>query len=181
MIANKLTLGLIYQTLYRIEQNMGPIIEIRLANSSALNRKSYILGSLAELKNLYNSIKFISNIESGCDCFLGEDESIYTLVSVSLNLRDISNQKRPSTVFIDTAISLSTAKTIPSAHAQDLDNLRELTAKIESWSKRATCYAYIDQASEYLQGNPCYVEAVQNKSYKLLTQAYKKYVKQHVI
>lgn len=178
MIADKLTLTLIYETLFRFEQNVGTIFDIRLSFDSNGSRKSYVLKDVKELRSMVNNIKTIHNIESPSSCFL-EAETIYTLVSFGVNKRDLKERGKTSTVYVDTAIDLSVAKEIPLAHAKDLNDLRSKLAEIANWSKKATCYAYVEDMFDYVEET--YVEAVKNKSYKLLTKEYKKYVNKNVI
>ena len=178
MIADKITLTLIYDTLFRIEQNVGPVFEIRIANSGQINRKSYLLKDLKELKRMVDAIKTINNIDSPSTCFL-DNEVIFTLVSFGITIKDLTRKSKDTQIYVDTAIDLSVGKVIPAAHAKDLNDLRSITDQIAALSRTATCYAYIENAFEYVEET--YVEAVKNKPYNLLTQAYKKYVNKNVI
>lgn len=178
MIADKITLTLIYDTLFRIEQNIGPVFEIRVAATSQTNRKSYILKDLKDLKRMVDAIKTINNIDSPSTCFL-DNEEVYNLISFGITKKDLTRKSKDAQIYVDTAIDLSVAKEIPSAHMKDLNDLRSVTDHITALSRTATCHAYIENAFEYIQET--YVEAVKNKPYNLLTQAYKKYVNKNVI
>lgn len=176
MTTDKLTLTLINDCLYRIEQNIGRVTEIKVSVEKDGVKRNFNFADLKELKAKIDSTKPNMRIDSACNCYL-VDEEFYQLVNFIVDARDSYNGGKTNRIFIDTAIDFSSGKqsAINATHVKDLNDLRAQLNKIYAWYKSATCFAYIEEIENYIQ-DPCYVEAVQNLSYKNLTQEYKKHV-----
>lgn len=176
MTTDKLTLTLINDCLYRIEQNIGHITEIKVSVEKDGIRRNFNFADLKELKTRLDSTKPNMRIDSTCNCYL-VDEEFYQLINFTVDARDPYNGGKINRIFIDTVIDFSSGKAlaINATHIKDLNDLRTQLNKIYKWYKTATCFAYIEEIENYTQ-DPCYVEAVQNLNYKNLTKEYKKYV-----
>jgi hypothetical protein len=174
MITDKLTLTLIHDCLYRIEQNIGIVLDIKVSVEKEGVRRNFNFNNLKELKLKIDSTKKNVKITSACNCYLINEE-FYQLVNFVVDAR--TREGKPNRVFIDTAIEFSSGKAdiINQTHIKDLDDLRLQLNKIHNWYKTATCFAYLENIENYVH-DPCYVEAEQNLSYINLTQEYKKYV-----
>lgn len=174
MTTDKLTLTLIHDCLYRIEQNIGHVTEIKVSVEKDGVKRNFNFMDLKELKTKLDSSKNNMRIDSACNCYL-VDEEFYQLVNFIVDAR--SRDGKTNRIFIDTAIEFSSGKesAINATHIKDLNDLRSQLNKIYGWYKTATCIAYIENIENYIQ-DPCYIEADQNLSYKNLTQEYKKYV-----
>lgn len=176
MTTDKLTLTLINDCLYRIEQNIGHITEIKVSVEKDGVKRNFNFANLKELKAKIDSTKPNIRIDSACNCYLVNEE-FYQLVNFIVDARDPYNGGKTNRIFIDTAIDFSSGKAlaINATHIKDLNDLRTQLNKIYKWYKDATCFAYVEEIENYIQ-DPCYVEAVQNLSYKNLTKEYKKHV-----
>lgn len=176
MTTDKLTLTLINDCLYRIEQNVGHITEIKVSVENNGIRRNFNFADLKELKARIDSTKPNMKIDSACNCYL-IDEEFYHLINFTVDARDVYKGGKTNRIFIDTAIDFSSGKKLAfnATHIKDLNDLRKQLDKIYLWYKTAVCLAYIEDIENYIQ-DPCYVEASKNLSYKNLTQEYKKYV-----
>ena len=174
MTTDKLTLTLIHDCLYKIEQNIGKVVEIKVSVERDGVRRNFNFADLKEINAKLDLVKKNMRVDSACNCYLVNEE-FYQLVNFIVEARTENN--KTNRVFIDTAIEFSSGKAnvINATHIKDLNDLRAQLQKIYKWFKTATCFAYIEEIENYIQ-DPCYIEAVQNLSYKNLTQEYKKYV-----
>jgi hypothetical protein len=174
MTTDKLTLTLINDCLYRIEQNIGHITEIKVSVEKDGVRRNFNFADLKELKARIDSTKPNIRIDNACSCYL-VDEEFYQLVNFIVDAR--SKDGKPDRIFIDTAIDFSSGKAsaFNATHIKDLNDLRTQLNKIYNWYKTATCVVYVEEIENYIQ-DPCYIEAIQNLSYKNLIKEYKKYV-----
>jgi len=162
--------------LYRIEQNVGHITEIKVSVEKDGVRRNFNFADLKELKARIDLTKPNIRIDSACNCYL-IDEAFYQLINFTVDARDVYRGGKANRIFIDTAIDFSSGKELAfnATHIKDLNDLRAQLNKIYKWYKTAVCETYIEDIENYIQ-DPCYVEAVKNLSYKNLTQEYKKYV-----
>ena len=174
MTTDKLTLTLIHDCLYRIEQNIGKVTEIKVSVEKDGTKRNFNFTELKDLKVKLDSGKINMRVDSACNCYLLNEE-FYQLVNFIVDARSLNG--KPDRIFIDTAIEFSSGKAevISSTHIKDLNDLRTQLNKIYGWYKTAKCDAYIQDIEDYIQ-DPCYIEADQNLSYKNLTKEYKKYV-----
>lgn len=174
MTTDKLTLTLIHDCLYRIEQNIGKVTEVKVSIEKDGARRTLNFANLKDLKTKLDSNKINMRVDSACNCYLLNEE-FYQLVNFIVDAR--SQDGKTDRIFVDTAIEFSSGKAnvISLAHVKDLNDLRTQLNKIYSWYKTAKCDAYIQDIEDYIQ-DPCYIEADQNLSYKNLTKEYKKYV-----
>jgi hypothetical protein len=174
MTTDKLTLTLIHDCLYRIEQNIGHVLEIKVSVEKDGVKRNFNFADLKEFKLKIDTTKKNMRVDSACNCYL-VDEEFYQLVNFIVDAR--TREGKPNRIFIDTAIEFSSGKSdvINQTHIKDLNDLRTQLNKIYGWYKTAKCDAYIQDIEDYVQ-DPCYIEAEQNLSYKNLTKEYKKYV-----
>lgn len=174
MTTDKLTLTLIHDCLYRIEQNIGKVTEIKVSVEKDGVKRNFNFANLKDLKVKLDSSKINMRVDSACNCYLVNEE-FYQLVNFIVDARSANG--KTDRIFIDTAIEFSSGKAnvINATHIKDLNDLRTQLNKIFGWYKTAKCDAYIQDIENYIQ-DPCYIEADQNLSYKKLTKEYKKYV-----
>tara|TARA_Y100000816_G_C26000758_1_gene522905 strand:- start:86 stop:592 length:507 start_codon:yes stop_codon:yes gene_type:complete len=166
MIADRISLKYIYNTLLNVQSVEGKISAIRVKRKNSFGT----VKSIPRFDNIEEFKEFMGNLYpytffSNCDCET-KNEGIYILTSFQLEKNDRQNQ----VYNYETEFKPSVSGLINNTCLKQLNELNRLEKKLKSLLDRYVCFQYM----EFGYTECDYIEIVKNEHYDKLIELYKK-------
>ncbi|MAZ31191.1 MAG: hypothetical protein CMP57_03750 [Flavobacteriales bacterium] len=167
MIADRISLKQIYDTLLNIEKSEGKISAIRVKRRNLFGTTKSIprFDNIEELKRFMNELHPYKVLKSGCDCHT-KNEGIYTLTSFQLEKNDRQNNVYNYEIEFKSSVKDLINKT----GLRQLNQLNKIEKELKVLLDGYVCFQYIEFG--YTQCD--YIEIQTNSKYDKLVELYKK-------